>query len=141
MKQLFVMAVGILLATASLAQNTKLTVYYQFTGIEDGYDHQCKTQVIIDGKSVGESAVALQSKGGSITVDVPAGNRKLRVVNWALYEGNWEEHTVENNYSIDCTYETSRAFSKPEKLYILFDLDSGTTVSWKKPVKAKKKKK
>jgi hypothetical protein len=74
-------------------------------------------------------------------VSVPAGDHKLRVVNWAKYEGTWEEHTVENNYSIDCMHEEGHRFSKPEKLYLVFDLDSGTQVSWKKPVKMKKAKK
>lgn len=141
MKKLLSIAVFALFGLAGYAQTTQLTVYYEFRNIEEGYDHDCKTQVVIDGKSVGETAPHKQSKKGVLTVSVPTGDHKLRVMNWALYEGTWEEHTVDNNYSIDCMHEEGHRFSKPEKLYLVFDLDSGTHVSWKKPVKMKKAKK
>jgi hypothetical protein len=141
MKKLSGILLFLLLAVAGFSQSSKLTVYYQFQNIEDGYDHNCKNQIFIDGKMVGESAEAPQSKSGSITVSVPKGMRDVRVVNLAYYEGQWEEHTIENNYSIDCLYEMTRSFNKPEKLYLVFDLDEGTSSSWQKPVKKAKKKK
>ncbi len=140
MKKLFVFPLFLLLAIAGFSQTSKLTVHFKFLGIEEGYDHDCKTQVYVDEEFLGESGVAPQSKDGSFTVNVPLGQHNLRVVNLALYEGVWEEHTVENNYSIDCLYETYRSFkTKPEKLYLVFDLDGETMASWKKPVKKKKK--
>lgn len=140
MKKLFVFPLFLLLAFAGFSQTMKLTVDYKFKGIEPGYDHDSKTQVYIDDEFLGESEVAPESKGGTFTVNVPLGQHNLRVVNLALYEGVWEEHTVENNYSIDCLYETYRTFkTKPEKLYLVFDLDGETMASWKKPVKKKKK--
>lgn len=139
MKKFLAFSFFLMLAFSGFTQKTKLLVNATFTGIEEGYDHDCKTQVYINGKMVGESAVAKQSKGATFNVDVPVGKQELRIVNLALYEGNWEEHTVDNNYSIDCTYENTITFnSKPAKLYLLFDLDNGTQVSWKKPVKKKK---
>ena len=126
-----------LFSLALFSQTTPLTVNYKFANIEEGYDHDSKTVVLIDGDVVGESGVAPESKGGTFTVQVPTGMHTLRVVNLALYEGVWEEHTIENNYSIDCFYETDHFFKKPEKLYLLFDVDSETSVSWKKPVKVK----
>lgn len=118
------------------SQSSKLMVYVQFTGIEAGYDHETKTSVFVDGKEYGTSSVTLQSKTGSFAVEVPQGNHSLRVVNYALYEGNWEEHTIENDYSIDCVFESETKFSKkPQKLYLVFDIDSRTHYSWKKPVK------
>lgn len=142
MKKLLSIAVFALFGLTGYAQMAQLTVYYEFRNIEEGYDHETKTQVIIDGKPVGESTPHKQSKKGVLTVRFPAGNHELRVVNWAKYEGVWEEHTVDNNYSIDCMHEENRRFNKPEKLYLVFDLDSsGTQASWKKPVKGKKGKK
>jgi hypothetical protein len=142
MKKLLSIAVFALFGLLGYAQSAQLTVFYEFRNIEEGYDHETKTQVVIDGKSVGESTPHKQSKKGMLTVNVPAGEHKLSVMNWAKYEGVWEEHTVTNNYSIDCMYEESHRFgSKPEKLYLVFDLDSGMQVSWKKPVKGKKGKK
>jgi hypothetical protein len=62
----------------------------------------------------------------------------LAIVNMAEYEGQWEEHTMGNDYSIDCLWEGEHAFSKKkEKMFLLFDIDNGTTVSWKKMPKPK----
>ncbi len=133
------MAFFLALGAGVFAQKVPLSVYFVYINVEEGYDHDCKTQVYIDGKLAGESAVVKESKGGMMKVDVPTGARSLRVVNLALYEGNWEEHTVENDYSIDALYEEEHTFKKPEKLYLLFDIDNGTTHSWKKPVKKSKK--
>ena len=141
MKKLLGIALFMLLAMAGFSQTTRLTVNYQFKNIVEGYDHECKTEVLIDGESVGESGVAVETKGGSFTVDVPVGKHQLEVINYALYEGEWEAHTIENDFSIDCTYyESDHNFKKAEKLYLLFDIDSGTYASWKKPVKLKKNK-
>lgn len=134
-KKHLLLAALILFSSQLFAQTTKLTVFVKFTGIEEGYDHQTKTAVFIDGNQVGISPETLQSKTGSFTLEVPSGNHQLQVMNYALYEGNWEEHTIANEYSIDCSYETSRQFKKPEKLYLVFDINEGTKASWKKPVK------
>ncbi|WP_147392214.1 hypothetical protein [Algoriphagus lacus] len=138
MKKLLLIPILMLVALVGYSQTTKLTVNIKFVGIEEGYDHETKSVVLIDGEEIAFSPNTLQSKTGAFTVDVPQGSHQLKVVNYALYEGNWEEHTVANEYSIDCLYEETHTFKKPEKLYLLFDIDSGTTASWKKPVKMKK---
>lgn len=137
MKKLLLAAILVFSISLTFAQTTKLTVNVKFIGIEEGYDHQTRTVVFINGNEVGTSPETLESKTGSFTVEVPKGNHQLQVINYALYEGNWEEHSLANEYSIDCIYETTRSFKKPEKLYLLFDIDSGTEFSWKKPVKKK----
>jgi hypothetical protein len=135
MKKLLVLTIFMMVAVVSYSQTTKLTVNIKFVGIEEGYDHETKTVVLIDGEEVAYSPNTLQSKTGAFTVDVPQGSHELRIVNYALFEGNWEEHTVANDYSIDCVHEETHNFKKPEKLYILFDINEGTKTSWKKPVK------
>lgn len=135
MKKLFLLSIFMIAALVSYSQTTKLTVNIKFVGIEEGYDHETKTVVMIDGEEVAFSPNTLQSKTGAFTVDVPQGSHQLKVVNYALYEGSWEEHTVANDYSIDCVFEEDHTFKKPEKLYLLFDIDEGTKSSWKKPVK------
>ena len=66
-------------------------------------------------------------------------------MNFAEYEGNWEEHTIENEYSVDCSYEEADYdFNKGSaKLYIVFDIDDRTGhaahVSWGKKIKIDKK--
>jgi hypothetical protein len=135
MKKLLLLLFFTVAISVAFSQTTKLTVNIKFVGIEEGYDHETKTVVLIDGEEVAFSPNTLQSKTGSFTVEVPQGSHQLKVVNYALYEGNWEEHTVANDYSIDCLYEANHTFKKSEKLYLLFDIDEGTKSSWKKPVK------
>lgn len=139
MKKLLGVAIFLAVAVGAVAQNASLTVYFTYINVEEGYNHDCKTQVYIDGTLAGESAVVKEDKGGVVKVNVPRGKHSLRVVNLSLYEGNWEEHTVDNDYSIDAIHEEDHVFKKPEKLYLLFDIDSGTTHSWGKPAKKPKK--
>ena len=135
MKKLLLLALLASSFQLTFAQTTKLTVFVKFTGIEDGFDHLTRTSVWIDGREIGVSPETLESKTGSFTVDVPKGNHEITVINYAQYEGKWEEHTLANEYSVDCIYESTRSFKKPERLYLVFDLNEGTRSSWKKPVK------
>jgi hypothetical protein len=133
----------LLLCTAAIAQTTSLKVNFKFVNLVEGYDHICKTEVFIDGESKGVSPEVKESVGATFTVDdVPVGKHDIRVVNYALYEGNWEEHLLENNYSIDCLFEESgHDFkAKPCKLFLVFDIDDRTLAGWKKAPKVKKKK-
>lgn len=140
MKKLLVISLMLLLCGVVAAQG-KLQVTFNFLNIVEGYDHTTKCQVFIDDEMVGESPEVPESKGSTFSVEVPAGSHNLRIVNFALYEGNWEEHTIANNYSIDCLFEEEHNFKKNEKLFLVFDIDSGTISSWKKAPKVKKPKK
>ncbi len=140
MKPLVFLIAVFLFPLISFSQNTPLTVSFKFNGIVEGYDHICKTQVWVDGVMLGESEEVKESAGGSFSITVPSGERLLRIVNLALYEGMWEEHTVENDYSIDCVWEEMHEFGKKKsKIFLLFDIDSETLVSWKKMPKPAKK--
>lgn len=142
MKKIAFLFALLLASTLGYSQTVALKVTFKFINIVEGYDHDCKTQVLIDGESVGESAVTKESKGSSFEVQVPLGKHDIRVVNWAQYEGEWEEHTVANEYSIDCTWEeTGHSFKKDSKLFFIYDIDSETYASWKKAPKLPKKKK
>lgn len=138
MKKLLIITCLLMITLTGFAQNTKLIVYVKFINVEEGYDHDTKTTVFIDNKEVGTSPVTAETKTGSFSVDVPTGNHSLKIVNYALYNGTWEEHTIENEYSFDLIYTEDHNFKKPEKFYILVDLDEDMKVSWKKPVKVKK---
>jgi hypothetical protein len=124
----------------SMAQSGTMTVKFAFKGIEEGYDHICKTQVWVDGEMVGESPAVKESVGATFTVKVPTGSHNIRVINLAYYEETWEEHTVANNYSIDCLYEGTDNLKATNKFFMLHDIDSMTYTSWKKMPKVKKKK-
>ncbi len=127
------------LIITSLAQSAEasvsFTVEWIFMNVEEGYDHQNRIEVFIDGKNVGTSEAFNETELGSFTVDVSAGTHKISIVNHALYEGRWEEHTIANNYSIDATAELSHKFSGSEKLKLVWDLDDADdplTSSWSK---------
>jgi hypothetical protein len=77
----------------------------------------------------------------SVTVTVPQGNHDVKVVNYALYEGKWEEHSKANEYSIDCLYEKNMAIKSKSMLSLVFDIDTETTTSTKKLKGCPKKKK
>ncbi|MDI1323359.1 MAG: hypothetical protein PSV36_11465 [Algoriphagus sp.] len=138
MKKLLLISCLLLIAMTGFSQTAPLTVNVKFINVEDGYDHETKTAVFIDGQEIGVSPVTTETKTVSFTVNVPTGTHSLKIVNYAMYEGNWEEHSIENDYSIDVIYEEDHTFKKPEKFFILVDLDDDMMVSWKKPVKVKK---
>jgi hypothetical protein len=124
--------VALPLGSISAKRTSKLIIDVKFENIEDGYDHLCKTRVFVDGELVATSSEELQSKPNTLTVNIPRGEHTVKVVNYALYEGNWEEHTIENNYSVDCLHEFTEKFRKKKyKLNIVFDLDDVTKTEFK----------
>jgi hypothetical protein len=114
--------------TAALAQKSgKLTIKTKYTGIVEGYDHTNKTQLYVDGRLVGESNQGLESVPSDFTVSLPRGKHTIRIINLALYEGNWEEHTKENNYSIDALYESEINLKKKMTIDLTFDIEKEET--------------
>jgi hypothetical protein len=118
----------LLLAAAPGFAGDGLFVKWKFTNIEDGYDHDNRMVVYVDGQSAGMSAVSKESKPGKMKVSIPAGSHEVRVIAEALYEGNWEEHTVANDYSVDCEWTGTVSGGRKTKLSLLFDIGAGTTV-------------
>ncbi len=143
MKKLFLI-LAVLSANTLLAappKEGKLTVSWVFCNIVEGYDHDTKCIVFIDGKQVGESSTKKESAMNSVTVSVSQGKHDVKVINYALYEGKWEEHSIANEYSIDCSYNNSMSIKSKSMLSLLFDIDSGTTATNKKLKGCPKKKK
>ena len=106
-----------------------IVVNASYKGIVEGYDHINKTMVYIDGELAGETSELVQSKPNSCSVTVPRGNHTIRVVNMAYYEGNWEEHTIANEYSLNALYEGSIELKKKLTLDLVFDIDKETTIA------------
>lgn len=106
-----------------------LVVSWSFKNIQEGYDHEARMDVFVDGSKVAESPSALQSAGGKMKVSLPRGDHDVRLVAMALYEGTWEEHTIDNEYSIDCEWSGSvNGNKKKTKVGLVFDIDEGTKV-------------
>jgi|GEM_PF-1872286 len=107
-----------------------LTVAWSFTGVVDGYDHQNRMQVYVDGQLVGTSKEMKQTTSGTYSVDVPKGNHTIRIENYTLYEETWEPHTKENEYSVDAFYVGELNFAKKQRtVKLVFDIDNETTTA------------
>jgi hypothetical protein len=103
-----------------------ITVKTHYINIIEGYDHECRTLVYVDGELVAESPVQLQSEPISIKVKVAKGKHDVRIMNQALYEGVWEDHTVANNYSVDAYYDGTINLKKKLSISLVFDIDTET---------------
>ncbi len=104
-----------------------IIIKWSFKNIVEGYDHDNKIIVFIDGKQVKESSVKKESEPNTLKVKVKKGNHNIKIMNYASYEGKWEEHTVSNDYSIDCSYEKNMEIKKKTTITLVFDIDSGTS--------------
>lgn len=115
-------------ATAAPKQ-VSLTVNWRFLNIEEGYDHDSRCEVYVDGNLVGTSTVTKESIPNSITVNMSKGTHTVKIINYAYYDGTWEAHTVANNYSIDCSYEVTANYKKKKNtLSLVFDINTGTSL-------------
>lgn len=119
---------AILLTVSAFSQKTgTLTINTKYVGIVEGYDHLNKTQLYVDGKLMGESESKLESQPLRFSVKLPRGKHDIKILNLAFYEGNWEEHTVANNYSVDALYEGSIELKKKKSISLIFDIDKAAT--------------
>lgn len=112
----------LLLTSKVYAVNGTLVIDWKFMNVVKGYDHQNKIVVYIDGKRVGEAKSTSQQVKGTFKCAVSTGKHSIKVVNFALYQGKWEEHTIDNGYSIDANYYVVRPFEKENNLSIIWDM-------------------
>jgi hypothetical protein len=115
-------------APAPKAATGTLTFKYSVINIVEGYDHISKLVIFEDGEKIGESSEHVESKPNSVTVNLSKGSHNIRAVLTSLYEGNWEEHTIANEYSIDCFFEDKVAIKKKKTITLVFDIDKGTII-------------
>jgi hypothetical protein len=105
-----------------------LTFKYSVINIEEGYDHLSKLVISEDGKVIAESTEQLESKPNSVTVKLSKGSHNIKAVLTSKYEGEWEEHTIENEYSIDCLFNDEVTIKKKKTITLVFDIDKGTII-------------
>lgn len=111
--------------TAAKPAGVPLAITWKYTNVVEGYDHQNRMQVYVDGKLAGISDVYLESKQGKMVVYIPEGNHDVVIENYAFYEGQWELHSRENNYSIDSFYSINMLFSKKKRsVNFIFDIET-----------------
>ena len=119
---------GLSFTNAFAGGKIKITFKYKFAHIVSGYDHNSRMKVYIDGSLAGTSKEGLESKANKLTVSTTKGFHSIKAVMETEYQGSWEEHTIANEYSIDCLYEKAMDFAKNLNITLTFDIDSGTIV-------------
>lgn len=128
MKKILILSFVLLIAGTAFAQKMgTITVVCKYTGIVEGYDHLNKNIIYVDGKEIAESAEAVQSVDSKIVVKIPRGKHKVMIMNMAYYEGNWEEHTKNNGYSVDAFWEGEVDLKKKMKIELTFDITAEVT--------------
>lgn len=109
----------------STERKISFTVDWVFVNIIEGYDHQSKMLIYIDGDLVKESSITRQSKQNSLEIFVPKGRHDIEIVSYALYNGEWQKHTKCNEFSVDAFYKDKLGFrNKPRQLWMLFDINT-----------------
>lgn len=106
-----------------------IQISWQFSNIEEGYDHPSRMLVFVDDVEVGVSPQALESTGGVFGVKIPKGQHRIRIVNQSFIKGIWQDHTIVNNYSVDAVYERSVEVKKGLKVTLVIDLNNEHTVN------------
>ncbi len=119
------------LSGLAIGQDGVITVTISFEDIEEGYDHVTRDVLYVDGKELMVTEERLESKAIKFTMKVPRGQHTIKIVNWVLYEGTWEENKVENNYSIDAFDEIQCKVKKKGKLSVVYALDEGISMTYK----------
>lgn len=127
MRQLINVLLFCLLASNTFGKSSSVTIKWSYLNIEAGYDHENKIQVSVDGQIIGESKTFLQSNVGSFTFTSTPGSHLIQVKGYSLYEGSWEEHTIENQYAIDAIVNETYDLKKENTLTILWDLNNVDT--------------
>ena len=123
MKNLFLI-LFVLTGTFAVTQKpAKLKVTYKFENIVEGYDHQTKTEVYVDNKLVSTSSEHKQSTPTTINVKTTRGMHNVKVVNYAYYNGQWEERSIANGYSTEGTVTKDWLLKKKNALEITYDLN------------------
>jgi hypothetical protein len=113
----------LLIALPAFAGEPKPTkVSWRFANVVEGFDHNHQMVITADGAELATSEPGPETAPGSMTVRFPA-NAEVRVVSVAEYEGVWEEHTMENDYSVDCVWEFTVKARPPKKVDLLCDID------------------
>ena len=108
------------------------SVNWKFENVREGFDHDIRLVVYVDGKRYQVSNIAKGSVGNSFKVNLPKATSELKIVAEAFYEGTWEEHSVANAYSMDAVVQKTGPFSSKLSLDVKFDIKSETVIPvWK----------
>ncbi len=119
----------------------QIRITWTFENIQPGFDHNNKIIVYVDNQPVAESETFLESQKGVLVIPYNSNQfHKIRVMNYAWSDGEWEEHLITNRYSIDCKFEKNVKLKKDKTgdLIMSFDFKTNQMKTEKKFLKTKK---
>lgn len=129
LKLLLLLAIPFIMSSSFVkAKKGNLTITYTTVGTNEGYSYVSKMNVYIDGNLVSTGPEKDQQQKNSFSITVPQGSHEIKCLLLALYEGKWEERTVENDYSFDWKYEATLEFKKKNKLDLEFNITENKVV-------------
>jgi hypothetical protein len=114
-----------------IGQDREITVTVKFEDIEEGYDHITRDVLYLDGEQLLVTEERHESKAIKFKIMVPRGQHTIKIVNWVLYEGTWEENKIANNFSINAFDEIQCVVKKKGKLTVVYALDDGISMTYK----------
>ncbi len=126
--KVLILSLLVTLSSVAFGQQGSVDVSIEFRGIEKGYDHTTRDELYVDGKLLLVTEERLESKAIKLNVQVPRGKHTIKIVNWVMYEGVWEENNVENNYSLDSFREIECNFRKKGQLTVVYDLNESEVI-------------
>lgn len=100
-----------------------LKVEYNFLAINEGYDHDTKMELYVDGNLVMTSTVKKESNGNNFSYKLTRGKHIIKLVNYTFYDGNFEVRSIANNYSTEGTIEREVQIKKKNTIKVTFDLN------------------
>lgn len=100
-----------------------VTLEWKFTGIEEGYDHQNRCRLFVDGEELPVSKSCKQSEWGVYPITLSRKIHQVKLVNEAFYKGKWVEHTFANGFSINAVCEFELNTAEVARMTIAFDLN------------------
>ena len=105
-------------------EKVSVTFKYNFENSIDGYTYDTKLVLQRNGIKVGETPVKNQTIPNKATFSIPKGKANLKATIYALYNGNWEARTKDNNYSYDCIYEKEKNWDKNVTINMTVDIEA-----------------
>ncbi len=120
--------IGMSAAHANNAKLISISFKYSFKHANSGTDINTRLKIYVDDVVKGVSLEKMETASNHVTIQIPAGTHKIRAVIESEFEHVWEEHTIVNEYSIDCVYLKEMNFTKNFFVELIFDLEKGTIV-------------
>jgi hypothetical protein len=124
MKWGFILSVfSLCFANSVYSKDKTVFIEWTFQGVLEGFNHLNRIQIFVDGIALPPSQEVFQSDLGNYVLRVSKGIHQIKLINEAYCKGKWQEHTFNNEFSIDARCEFELNPLNLSKIQVVFDLD------------------